>query len=88
MSETHRSFRLREDVAQKLKFYAAKEDRSGNWIVNAALEAYFAHKEAEEARWNETLEAVSAIERGEGLEGERVMHWLKGWGGEYEKPTP
>ncbi len=81
-----KDIRLHDEIAAKLVAMAGR-DESLEMAANHALRAYFSHKE-EERRWQETLAADAAMDRGDAVDGEKVIAWLESWGKDGELPPP
>jgi putative addiction module CopG family antidote len=73
------SIRLRPEIEGPLEALAAKRERSKNYIINQAIKEYLARQSAEDARWSETLEALSSIEQGRSFPEADVKAWLDDW---------
>ena len=82
------SVRLNTDVEAPLEQLAQKLDRSKNYIINQAIKAFVAHQSMEDARWNDTLEALESVKSGEKVAEEDVTRWLESWGSKDEKTPP
>lgn len=82
------SVRLQPQIEQNLEAIAAKLQRSKNWVINQAIEEFVQKQEAEQQRWQETLQALDAVSQGRVIAGEDVHSWLKSWGSDHELPAP
>lgn len=80
--------RLRPDVEKGLESLANKLNRSKGWLINEAIAEYLAHKELEEARWQETLAAMESVTQGKVVSADEVHEWLRSWGTSAELPPP
>lgn len=80
--------RLRPEVEQDLEAMATSSRRSKSWLINEALHDYIQHKKAEQARWNETVQAMESVARGHVASGESVHAWLESWGTPDEHQPP
>jgi predicted transcriptional regulator len=80
--------RLRQDVEMNLGALADKLQRSKGWLINQALEEFFARQELEFLRWQETLAAMESVTEGRVVSGETVHAWLATWGSKEELPPP
>lgn len=85
---TNRSFRLQPDIAARLAAEAEAQQRSANWIVNRALKEYLEHEEEERIRWQETLEAIEEVDKGNVYSAEEIFAWVDSWGSKNELPPP
>lgn len=82
------SFRLDDDLEEKLDTTAAKLRRTKGWIINDALRQYIAHEERRLQMLQETEEAIADIKAGRIVSGEEVMKWLETWGTKNERKAP
>jgi len=82
------SFRLDDDLEDKLNTTAAKLRRTKGWIINDALRQYIAREERRLQMLQETEEAIADIEAGRVVSGEEVMEWLETWGTKKERKAP
>lgn len=82
------SVRLQPQIEQNLEAIAAKLQRSKNWVINQAIEEFVQKQEAEQQRWQETLQALDAVSQGRVVAGEDVHSWLKSWGSDHELSAP
>jgi len=82
------SVRLNTDVEAPLEQLAQKLDRSKNYIINQAIKEFVARQSMEEARWNDTLEALASVKSGNVVNEGRVSEWLESWGTKDEKTPP
>jgi len=82
------SFRLDDDLEEKLETTAARLQRTKGWIINDALRRYIAREEVRIKMLEETEEAIADIEAGRVVSGDEVMKWLGTWGTEAEGKAP
>ena len=82
------SFRLDQDLVDKLDRIANKLDRSKAWIINDALRKYIEAEERKQQMLEETIEAIADIEASRIVSGEEVMQWLETWGSDKEIDPP
>ena len=82
------SIRLQPEIENPLEELAAKLDRSKNYIINQAIKDYIERQSVEDARWSETLEALSSIKSGLSLPEAEVNAWLESWGSGEELSPP
>ncbi|MEH2379929.1 MAG: CopG family ribbon-helix-helix protein [Nostoc sp.] len=82
------SFRLDDDLQEKLDTTATRLRRSRGWIINDALRQYIEREERKERMMAETQEAIADIEAGRVVSGEEVMKWLETWGTPSETKAP
>ena len=55
-------------------------DRSRAWVIKEAVREYLARRAENQKRWDETLEAIEAADRGELIAGDEVLRWVDSWG--------
>ena len=82
------SVRLQPDVEYALDTTATQLGRSKGWVINEAVREYVVRHEQAQQRWQQTLEALDAVARGELVAGEAVHDWLRGWGTARESHAP
>jgi predicted transcriptional regulator len=82
------SIRLSEENEEPLENLAAKLDRSKNFLINQAIKEYIARQAMDDARWEDTLKALSSIKEGKTIDESEVVSWLKSWGTDSEKEAP
>lgn len=82
------SVRLQPDVETPLEALATRLDRSKNYLINQAIKEFLERQNEEEARWQETLEAIESIQSGKRVEEAEVTAWLESWGTESESEPP
>ncbi|MBW4511063.1 MAG: CopG family ribbon-helix-helix protein [Scytonematopsis contorta HA4267-MV1] len=82
------SFRLDDELEEKLDATAAKLRRSKSWIINDALRQYIEREEQKLRMLEETEEAIADIQAGRVVSGEEVMKWLETWGTDTESKAP
>ncbi|MDZ8258684.1 MAG: CopG family ribbon-helix-helix protein [Nostoc sp. ChiQUE01b] len=82
------SFRLDDDLEEKLEVTATKLQRTKGWIINDALRQYIAREEQKLRMLEETQEAIADIEAQRVVSGEEVMKWLETWGTAVETIAP
>ena len=82
------SFRLDDDLEEKLETTATRLRRTKGWIINDALRRYIEREEARMRMVEETEEALTDIEAGRVVSGEEVMKWLETWGTTAEGKAP
>lgn len=82
------SFRLDDDLEEKLAATATRLRRTKGWIINDALRQYVAREEMRMKMLEETEEAIADIEAGRVVSGEEVMKWLETWGTAAEGKAP
>ncbi len=82
------SFRLDDDLQEKLDITATRLKRSKGWIINDALREYIEHEERKQRMMEETEEAIADIKAERVVSGEEVMKWLETWGTPAEIEAP
>ena len=82
------SIRLQPEIESPLEELAAKLDRSKNYLINQAIKEYIERQSVEDARWTETLEALSSIKGGSSVPEAEVNAWLESWGSGEELSPP
>ena len=82
------SIRLNTDVEAPLEQLARKLDRSKNYLVNQAIREFVRRQAMEEARWADTLEALSSVKEGHLVEEKEASAWLQSWGDSKPKTPP
>jgi len=82
------SFRLDDDLEEKLEVTATKLQRTKGWIINEALRQYIIREEKKLRMLEETQEAIADIEAQRVISGEEVMKWLETWGTAAESQAP
>lgn len=82
------SFRVDDDLQEKLDATAARLQRSKGWIINDALRRYIEREERKQQILQETEEAIADIQADRVVSGEEVMRWLETWGADNEIKAP
>ncbi|MEQ5809059.1 ribbon-helix-helix protein, CopG family [Alteromonas sp. NFXS44] len=82
------SVRLNDDIEKPLDSLAKKLDRSKSYLINQAVREFIARQAVDDARWEETLEAIESVNRGELIDDSEVNTWLNSWGSDKLKKTP
>lgn len=82
------SVRLQADVERGLERVAEHQRRSKSWVINQALREYMQRQANENARWQETIEALDDAAAGRVLPARDVHAWLRGWGSPEESKKP
>ena len=82
------SIRLQPEIENPLEQLATKLDRSKNYLINQAIKEFIARKALDEARWDETLEALDSVKSNRLIEEQNVNEWLESWGTEKELSPP
>jgi predicted transcriptional regulator len=82
------SVRLNDDIEKPLDSLAKKLDRSKSYLINQAVREFVARQSVDDLRWEETLEAIESVNRGELIDESEVNAWLNSWGTENLKQTP
>ena len=82
------SIRLNSEVELPLENLAHKLDRSKNYIINQAIKEFVQRQSMDDARWEDTLEALNSIKSGKSIDGNEVTAWLDSWGSNEELSPP
>ncbi len=82
------SVRLQPEIENPLEKLATKLDRSKNYLINQAIKEFIARRALDEARWDETLEALDSVKSNKLLEEQSVNEWLESWGSDNELSPP
>lgn len=82
------SVRLNDDIEKPLDLLAKKLDRSKSYLINQAVREFIARQSVDDVRWEETLEAIDSVNRGELIDESEVNAWLNSWGTQSLKQTP
>ena len=80
--------RLQAEVEQQLEAIASRLHRSKGWVINEALSEYINKQALEQARWQQTLEAMASAAQGKVAEASDVHEWLSSWGTDNEQDAP
>ncbi len=80
--------RLSPEIEQDLETTASKLQRSKSWVISEALREYIARNREDEARWQQTLDAMADVAQGRVVSGDSVHDWLRSWGSADEQPGP
>ena len=80
--------RLRPEIEASLAAMADRLHRTKSWLINQAVKEFIQRQEQEQIRWQETLQAMESVARGEAVSGEAVHAWLRSWGAPDELPPP
>ena len=82
------SVRLQPDVETALETTSRQLGRSKGWVINDALREYIARQDQAQQRWQQTLDALDAVARGDVVAGTDVHDWLREWGSDAETDAP
>ena len=82
------SVRLQPEIENPLEKLATKLDRSKNYLINQAIKEFIARIALDEARWDETLEALDSVKSNKLIEEQSVNEWLESWGSDSELNPP
>lgn len=80
--------RLQPEVEASLEAMVGRLHRSKSWLINQALREFIDKQAMEQVRWQETLNAMESVARGEVVPAEAVHDWLRTWGSSNELPVP
>jgi len=82
------SVRLSDDIDNPLETLSKQLDRSKNYLINQAVKEYLARRAMDDARWQDTLEALNSLESGKFIEEDDVNTWLNSWGTKTRQSLP
>jgi len=82
------SIRLQPEIENPLEKLATKLDRSKNYLINQAIKEFIARRALDEARWDQTLEALDSVKSNKLIEEQSVNEWLESWGSDDELNPP
>ena len=74
-----------DELIAEIDAVSGRLDRSRAWIVKEAVREYLARRAEEQKRWDETLEAIEAADRGEVIAADEVLRWVDTGGTPGEK---
>lgn len=80
--------RLQAQVEHQLEVIASRLNRSKGWVINQALSEYIDKQHVEQARWQQTLDAMESAAQGKVVDASEVHDWLSRWGTEKEQNAP
>ncbi|MFG1497870.1 ribbon-helix-helix protein, CopG family [Saccharospirillum sp. HFRX-1] len=80
--------RLQAEIEQHLETIAKQLHRSKGWVINQALSEYIEKQQLEQARWQQTLEAMESAAQGKVVDAGEVHTWLNSWGSDREQDAP
>ncbi|MBA3980953.1 MAG: transcriptional regulator [Alcanivorax sp.] len=80
--------RLQAEIEQQLEAIASRLHRSKGWVINEALSDYIKKQALEQARWQQTLDAMASAAQGKVAEASEVHEWLSRWGTDNEQDAP
>ncbi|MCB1675826.1 MAG: transcriptional regulator, partial [Halioglobus sp.] len=78
---------LNIEIEAPLEELAQKLDRSKNYLINQAVKEFISRQAVEEARWQDTLEALDSVKNDHLVDEQEVTEWLESWGSD-NKPPP
>ena len=82
------SVKIEEELAKHLESLAISLKRTKGWLINEALREYLERDALKKQRWQETEEALKAIENDEVFDAEEVHDWMDSWFMDHEKSAP
>ena len=82
------SVRLNEDIEKPLDVLAKKLDRSKCYLINQAVREFVARQSVADERWDDTLQALESVQRGDLIEESEVNAWLNSWGTDSVRDAP
>ena len=75
-----------DELIAEIDAVSERLDRSRAWVIKEAVREYLARRTEDQKRWDETLEAIEAADRGEVIAADEVLRWVGTWGTPDEKP--
>lgn len=69
-----------DELIKEIDSVSQSLDRSRAWVIKEAVREFIDRRAAEQQRWNETLEAIEAADRGEVVSADEVLEWVNTWG--------
>lgn len=82
------SVRIKDDLNDSLKKLAEKKQRSKSWIINEAVAEYIVKDKVNSQKWQDTLEGLESIRKGDVIDGEEIFAWMRSWGTDDELDPP
>jgi predicted transcriptional regulator len=79
------TIRVSPETKRRLEALDKATDRMQSWPAEAALESWLDDQEWQVQR---IQDGITAADRGEVVDHERVMEWVESWGSAHEKPRP
>ena len=69
-----------DELIKEIDSVSKRLDRSRAWVVKEAVREYLQRSAEAQKRWDETLEAIEAADRGEVVSADEVLGWVDTWG--------
>ncbi len=69
-----------DELIEEIDSVSKRLDRSRAWVVKEAVREYLQRSAEAQKRWDETLEAIEAADRGEVVSADEVLGWVDTWG--------
>src|SRR5215831_9194369 len=85
MSSTTFTVRVDADAKERLERLAKSTGRSRSFLAAEAINQYL---EVNEWQVAGIKQAISSLDRGEGVAHEQVKEWVTSWGNRKERPIP
>jgi len=85
MPSTTFTVRVGPEVKKRLEKLAKSTGRSRSFLAAEALNEYLDVNEWQVAG---VKQAISSLDRGEGVSHDEVRDWVKSWGSKRERPAP
>jgi predicted transcriptional regulator len=82
------SIRLSAENEEPLDTLSQKLDRSKNYLINQAIKEFIARHAMDDARWEDTLQALDSIKEGKTIDEAEVVSWIKTWGSDNKTSAP
>lgn len=80
--------RLQAEIENELEAIASRLHRSKGWVINQALSEFIEKQQLEQARWQQTMDAMESAAQGKVVDASEVHDWLSSWGTEKELDAP
>ena len=74
-----------DELIKAIDSVSQRLDRCRAWVVKQAVREYLERRAEDQKRWNETLEAIEAADRGEVVSADEMLGWVDTWGKPGEK---
>jgi predicted transcriptional regulator len=74
-----------DELIAEIDAVSERLHRSRAWVVKEAVREYLARHVEDQKRWEETLEAIEAADRGEVIAADEMLRWVDTWGTPGEK---
>ena len=65
-----------DDLIKEIDAISQRLDRSRAWVIKEAVREFLDRRAEDQKRWDETLEAIKAADRGEIVSANEVLEWV------------